>query len=157
MVKDQIKIILYGLGGALVGWLVAALAVVLIAVIAGILEAVLFRPLAFIVALITLAFPFIPPGCVHIAAGAASLDAASSPRAKGVMVALVVLIFSSVPLVLVSLLGSPGLFHTIMTDMFELWDWVGIFATYCAIAIALVTPVMSYRAIVRANMNEKAQ
>jgi hypothetical protein len=136
-----LRVIAYGVGGAIVGWIAAALGTLILAVIAGILEATEIRILIVLAVLIALVIPILPSIVVGSLIKIGGASSKLSSKALGWTAAGITIVFVAVPLLMITQDGLPT---TLMTSALDLPNWVGTAFTGYTVIAALLSPALAY-------------
>ena len=139
--NNILKSVLYGIGGAIGGWIIAALITLVLAVIAGILDVLGIRFLIMLVVLLSLAAPVVPALGIGGFVSSASTGSSMNKRAAGMVAAAIAIILASIPLVLIINDNFPV---DLMTNTLDQPDWVGTVMTWYAWLMVALSPVIAF-------------
>ncbi len=139
--NNFLKLVVYGLGGAIGGWIVAALITLVLAVFAGILDSIGIRFLIMLVVLLSLAAPVMPALGIGSLVSGANTGSSMGKKTAGLIAAAIAVILASIPLVLIINDNFP---IDLMTNTLEQPDWVGTVMTWFTWLMVALSPIIAF-------------
>jgi hypothetical protein len=137
--NNLVKPAVYGLTGAVVGWIVAAAITIVLAVIAGILAVIEIRFLIVLVVLFSLAAPIVPAYLIGSLVNGVSQNL--TKKSAGLVALIVALLLASIPLILIINSNFPV---ELMTNTLEQPAWVGTAMTGYAWLLVALSPIIAF-------------
>lgn len=133
------KPVAYGVGGAIIGWIVATLITIVLAIIAGFLAVIQISELIAVVVVLSLVTPIVP--AFLIGSMITTIEPKADKKSAGLSALIVALLLASIPLILIINWNFPV---ELMTDTLEQPAWVGTVMTWYAWLMVVLSPLLAF-------------
>jgi hypothetical protein len=139
--NSTLRAILFGAVGAVIGWLAAAAATLVLGIIAGVLAVIEVRFLVALVVILSLVTPIIPTFVLTTTISVGTDKSNLSKKTIGIIAAILTAGLVSIPLVLITNDNFP---NELMLTTLEQPDWVGAVMTGYVWLMVVLSPIIAF-------------